>query len=51
MGVDFALKIINENNTEIKVQMWDIAGQERFSNMTRVYYRGKNKKTKIKKGQ
>eukprot|EP01087_Luapelamoeba_hula_P001261 TRINITY_DN10_c0_g2_i1.p1 TRINITY_DN10_c0_g2~~TRINITY_DN10_c0_g2_i1.p1 ORF type:complete len:224 (-),score=53.77 TRINITY_DN10_c0_g2_i1:75-746(-) len=40
IGVDFALKdIIWDDRTHIKLQLWDIAGQERFSNMTRVYYR------------
>ncbi|EDO46057.1 predicted protein [Nematostella vectensis] len=41
IGVDFALKTIQwAQNTTIRLQIWLIAGQERFSSMTRVYYKG-----------
>jgi small GTP-binding protein len=40
IGVDFANKVVHWNDsTTADVQLWDIAGQERFGSMTGVYYR------------
>uniref|UniRef100_A0ABI7XWY8 Ras-related protein Rab n=2 Tax=Felidae TaxID=9681 RepID=A0ABI7XWY8_FELCA len=38
--VDFALKVLQWSDSEVvRLQLWDIAGQERFTSMTRLYYR------------
>ena len=40
IGVDFSLKVVKWNNITIKLYLWDIAGHERFHNMTNIYYKG-----------
>lgn len=40
IGVEFGAKIIKLDNRNIKVQVWDTAGQESFRSITRSYYRG-----------
>jgi small GTP-binding protein len=40
VGVDFANKMLTlDDQTQVQLQLWDIAGQERFRNLTRVYYK------------
>ncbi|XP_065159307.1 ras-related protein Rab-32B-like [Atheta coriaria] len=40
IGADFALRTIEWNkDTRINLQLWDIAGHERFGSLTSVYYR------------
>lgn len=38
IGVDFATKIIKNNNKLLKLQIWDTAGQEKFKSITNSYY-------------
>ena len=38
IGVDFALKTIKlETGEYVRLQLWDLSGQERFSNLSRIY--------------
>jgi len=40
IGVDFAVKTIEwSEKTRVSLQLWDVAGHERFGTMTRVYYK------------
>ena len=40
IGVEFGGKTIEVKNKNIKIQIWDTAGQEAFQAITRTYYKG-----------
>jgi small GTP-binding protein len=41
IGVDFAHKDFDvDGTTTVSVQLWDVSGQERFTDLTRMYYLG-----------
>jgi len=42
IGVEFGARMINIDGKQIKLQIWDTAGQESFRSITRSYYRGAN---------
>lgn len=39
IGVDFKIRTLMINNKQVKLQIWDSAGQERFRTLTTAYYR------------
>ncbi|KAK3089671.1 hypothetical protein FSP39_005511 [Pinctada imbricata] len=40
IGVDFLERQIEVNNEEVRLMLWDTAGQEEFDAITKAYYRG-----------
>ena len=43
IGLDYRLKTMTlENGKNIKLQIWDTAGQDRFRAITKNYYKGAN---------
>ena len=40
IGVDFKVKVLDVDNTKIKLQVWDTAGQCKFRNITKAYFKG-----------
>lgn len=40
VGVDIFIRFVHNNGTTLKVLLWDIAGQRRFSPLRKIFYRG-----------
>jgi len=40
LGFDFSMAVLRYKSEDLKLAFWDIAGQERFTNLTRSYYQG-----------
>jgi len=40
IGVEFGARMVTIDSRQIKLQIWDTAGQESFRSITRSYYRG-----------
>jgi small GTP-binding protein len=40
IGVEFGARVVTIDDTPVKLQIWDTAGQESFRSITRSYYRG-----------
>jgi Ras-related protein Rab-2A len=40
IGVEFGARMVKIEEKNIKLQIWDTAGQESFRSITRSYYRG-----------
>ena len=42
IGIDFKTKYIKVRDASVKVLIWDTAGQEKFRNIAKQYYKGAN---------
>ena len=40
IGVEFGIKYLTLDNLQLKVQIWDTAGMERYRSLTSAYYKG-----------
>uniref|UniRef100_A0A2H6N7W1 Ras-related protein Rab-23 n=1 Tax=Micrurus carvalhoi TaxID=3147026 RepID=A0A2H6N7W1_9SAUR len=43
IGVDFLEREMQVNDEDVRLMLWDTAGQEEFDAITKAYYRGKEK--------
>ena len=39
IGINYIYKIVNVDNANIKLQIWDTAGQDKYKTITKNYYR------------
>lgn len=39
IGINYVFKVLTLDNTRIKLQIWDTAGQEKYKTITQTYYR------------
>jgi Ras-related protein Rab-8A len=39
IGINYVFKVINVQGVRIKLQIWDTAGQDKYKNITKNYYR------------
>ena len=42
IGIDYKIKVIKIKDLEIKIQLWDTSGQERFRSITHTFLKGAN---------
>ena len=42
IGIDFKTKFMKVKDSTVKVLIWDTAGQEKFQNVAKSYYKGAN---------
>lgn len=40
VGCDFTTKVTSQNGQTIRLQLWDIAGQEKYNAVSKLYVRG-----------
>lgn len=38
--MEFLTKIVKSHNQNIKITLWDTAGQEKYKSLSKVYYKG-----------